>query len=534
MSSKTLLVSDPSLVAEFVRQSEFQGILEKRFAVPEDYLAILFRNGKIVDAYKGAHFSVGGVVNSLKGIIGGSTSVGLLIADLKPFQVRQTFRGLSRDKVEIVGVAAIEIQIDPEQPQNILGMMSGRRSLSRADILERIRPHLSDRIMEAALARHDASDLRGNVGLQDKIQADIMREVERVVGGLGLTVNAVSMEWAVNQVERAEMERADADRAEAEREIAIKRAMRDAERIKDATEFGIRTDIDSKKFALIKEQELAQLILSKEVEFVDLREAAQRRQELEMIQHEVLTLSHERQARFENELAEAGQIVDLTQRKLAIRKIELEIESLERRTKLDLEKLEAMTRLEINQAANTNATNNIRTLASIDAEEDERRAAQRERDRQAEHERQIALSRTGQQSELDLLRIKATMSPEQLLAAQAGLSPEVSAVLAEQARAQGSSSAQSMSLMREMVEAAKEARVSSEQQAKAMFQMGMDGAVGVSFGAGGKAAAPASAAEAAGRSPAATTVAEIDCPKCGRTNMPKARFCAGCGHQLRT
>lgn len=532
MSSKTLLVSDPSLVAEFVRQSEFQGIFEKRFAVPEDYLALLFRNGKIVDAFKGAHFSVGGLVNSLKGIVGGSTSVGLLLGDLKPFQVQQTFRALSKDKVEIVGVASIELQLDPEQPQNILGMMSGRRSLSRSDILERIRPHLSDRIMEAALARHDAGDIRGNTGLQDKIQADVMREVERVVGGLGLVVNAVSMEWAVNQVERAAMEQADADRAEAAREQAIQRAMREAERIKDATEFSIRTDIDTKKFALLKEQELAQLILSKEVEFVDLREAAQRRQELEMIEHEVRTLTAERQARFENELAEAGQIADLTQRKLAVRKIELEIETLERRTRLDLEKLEAMTRLEINQAANSNAADNIRNLASIEAAEEERRSAQRERERQSAHQQEIERNRTSQQSELELLRVKANMTPEQLLAVQAGLSSDVAMVLAEQARAQGASSAQSMTLMREMVDAAKDARVSSEEQARAMFQIGMDGAVGVSFGAGGKAAAPASAAEVARPAPAPAT--DVDCPKCGRANMSKARFCTGCGHQLRT
>src|SRR5690606_37116172 len=155
--------------------------------------------------------------------------------------------------------------------------------------------------------------------------------------------------------------------------------------------------------ALLKEQELAQLILSKEVEFVDLREAAQRRQELEMIEHEVRTLTAERQARFENELAEAGQIADLTQRKLAVRKIELEIETLERRTRLDLEKLEAMTRLEINQAANSNAADNIRNLASIEAAEEERRSAQRERERQSAHQQEIERNRTSQQSELELL-----------------------------------------------------------------------------------------------------------------------------------
>src|SRR5690606_41266339 len=95
MSSKTLLVSDPSLVAEFVRQSEFQGIFEKRFAVPEDYLALLFRNGKIVHAFKGAHVSVGGLLNSLKRIVGGPTRGRLLLRAPTPVQLPATIRAPS-------------------------------------------------------------------------------------------------------------------------------------------------------------------------------------------------------------------------------------------------------------------------------------------------------------------------------------------------------------------------------------------------------------------------------------------------------
>ncbi len=118
------------------------------------------------------------------------------------------------------------------------------------------------------------------------------------------------------------------------------------------------------------------------------------------------------------------------------------------------------------------------------------------------------------------------MTPEQALAINAGLSSDVAAVLVEQARAQASGSTQTMTVMQDMIDAATAAQVRSEDQAREMFRMGMDGAVGVAHGAGGK-DAPAAASGAA----AASNM--VECQKCGRENKAKARFCVGCGQKLR-
>ena len=103
-------------------------------------------------------------------------------------------------------------------------------------------------------------------------------------------------------------------------------------------------------------------------------------------------------------------------------------------------------------------------------------------------------------------------------------------VLAEQARAKGASSGETMQAMRDMVEAATAAQVRSEEQAREMFRMGMDGAVGVAHGAGGK---DSSAAPASGRASAASD-ATVECSKCMAVNLAKANFCKQCGHKLRT
>ena len=51
MASQPIILSDPRVLAEFMRQSEFQSFFEKRFAVPPDYAALLFKNGELIDAF---------------------------------------------------------------------------------------------------------------------------------------------------------------------------------------------------------------------------------------------------------------------------------------------------------------------------------------------------------------------------------------------------------------------------------------------------------------------------------------------------
>ena len=119
------------------------------------------------------------------------------------------------------------------------------------------------------------------------------------------------------------------------------------------------------------------------------------------------------------------------------------------------------------------------------------------------------------------------MTPEQILAVNAGLSPDVAAILAEQARGKSSANEDVMAAMRQMVEAATSAQVRSEEQARSMFEMGMQGAVGVAQGAGG------GTANAAPSPTSSVGTAVIKCPKCSTENLATTNFCKNCGHKLR-
>jgi hypothetical protein len=541
MASEPIVLSDPRMLAEFMRQSEFKAFFEKRYAVPPDYAALLFKNGQLIDAFKGGHFSVGGVVDKLKGLVGGSTHIGMMIADLKPFSVQTALKAMSKDKIEIAGVATLELQVDPDKPSNILGMMHGvtrsggdeqtpgRKALSKADVLDRIRPHLTDRVFEAAIGRMNAAEIRGDTGLQDKVQADIMLEVERIVGDLGLIVRAVSLEWAANTAEIAEMERAEADRRQDALDLQLEIIKREIERENDATEITLKSQVDLAKLQSASEDELKHMALNSEIEFLDAREGAKRRQELEALGHEISTLEIERRARFEDSLATARNDVDLLEIRKRQAGVERDIALIQQGQADQMRKSGAFTELEITSAVQQQQADHIARLQQIELQANE-----------AEANLAIRLSGATTQNEISMLDAKArakaneinafkTMSPEQILAINAGLSTDVAQVLAEQARAKGASSGETMQAMRDMVEAATAAQIRSEEQAREMFRMGMDGAVGVAHGAGGKeGGAPASS----GSSSAAATT--IECAKCSAVNLAKANFCKQCGHKLRT
>ncbi|RIJ33079.1 zinc ribbon domain-containing protein [Henriciella mobilis] len=556
MASQPLVLTDPDLLAEFVRESEFKAFLEKRFATPPDLAALLFRNGELIDTYKGAHFSAGGLVNAVKSVVGGSSHIAMMLADLKPFQVQLPVFGTSKDDVYIEGLATLELQLDPDKPSNILGLMSGvsrnesdgaskesapsagRKSLSRMDVLERIAPHFSDRVMEAALRQVNAEDIRGERGLQDKIQADMMQEAERVCGDIGVMVRAVSVEWALSDVEREALLRARLNREQDMLDHQLSLLKREVERQSEATEIRVTANVDMAKLESASEDELAHMVLNSEVAFLDAREQATRRQEMEALAHEIEVLRTERAAKLENDLAEASHLTDLTSEASRLRTVEREIELLDAKHVAEMKKIGAFTDVEIRERsermelelariAQEQSAANLRSLMDIEHSGKDRDTDRDIRGKKAETENEIAKVRADTDSRTAQLQAGAKMSPEQIMAINAGLSPDVANVLIEQARAKAGGGESTMEAMRELVRGAAEEREAGRRHELDILKAGMAGATGVAHGAGGKSGHE----HDSGLETSPTTV---DCPKCGRTLPAKANFCTGCGHKLRT
>ena len=555
MASQPLVLTDPNLLAEFVREDEFKGFFEKRFATPPDLAALLFKNGQLIDAFKGAHFSVGGLATALKSVVGGSTHIALMLADLKPFQVQIPVSALSKDNVEIAGVATLELQLNPDQPSNILGLMrgisrqqfdpetgdvpvTGRRALSTNDVVDRIAPHFSDRVVEAVIGRMNAEDIRGETGLQDKIQADMMTEAERVCGDLGVLVRAVSVEWAMNAVEREALDRANIARQQDALDYQLQLLKREVARQAEATEVKLSSAVDLAKLESASEDELAHMVLNSEVSFIDARETATRRQEMEALAHEIEVLRTERAAKMENDLAEASHVTDLTLEAGQLRKVEREIELLDAQHVAEMKKIGAFTDLELHERkermelelaaiASEQSAKNLKTLVEIEQGEKDRDADRDIKKSSADTQNEIAKSKAETDSRVAQLQAGAKMTPEQIMAINAGLSADVADVLKEQAKADANSSESSMDAMKELVKGAAEEREASRRHELEILKAGMAGATGVAQGVGGKSSDPQNTEPQANPT-------SVECPSCGRMVPAKANFCTGCGHKMRT
>ncbi len=528
MATKTLSISDPRVLAENVKQEEFRGFFEKRIGVAPDHMALLIRNGQFVNAYIGGHFSFGGFVNQLRSVFGGSQHIGMILADLRTFQLQLPVRGITKDHVEVVGVASIDLQINPERPQDIVGLMSALPFLAKAEVLNRLKPHITDRVVESTLGRLDAMEIRGNEGLQNKLQADILKIVERVAGDLGLLVRAVSLEWAVNEVEREAMDAAAADRAVDAMDAKFELIKREIARQKEGFTLQVQTNLDMKKLEGASEAELARMVLDNEISFIDARETAQHAQELKALHREIEKLEIERKVQLGNALADADHVVGLTERKVRLQLLENNMKRADADLGRDIKVADAAAEQQIIDAKNRSSVSHIKALNDIEQATADAESARDIGGLATKSTLKINESKAQAENRALELNIYAGMSTEQILAAQAGSSQGAAGVLAEQARAAASANAKAEALMQQMVEQNQAARIQSEEQARAMFETGMKGVVGVAAGAGGKAAPAAEAAEA---NPGKT---KIECPKCHQENELRMRHCTNCGAQLRT
>ncbi|MEO8259098.1 MAG: hypothetical protein ABI868_17250 [Acidobacteriota bacterium] len=339
MAPTHITLSDDSLLAEYVELERFKGVLEQRIAIGPDLLAMLIKDGAIAEASAGAHFAIGGVWRTIKDAIGGRHAIRLLIADLKPFQLSTSATSLSRDNVPIACEFTVELQVNPEKPANVLGLTPAHGKLTKNGVLERLKPNLGERVLNATVRRVDALELRGNNGLQDKVQADTMQEVERVASDLGLIARSVSVAWGFNDEEKAAILKRQQERDQEALEREFKILTRTVERETETTVMRLEADLTIEKTKVSTEDDLRRLILSNELNFVDARETGIRIQEMKALEHELHLNRTQRLDGLKAQLEAEQHSIDMVRTGGLKREVEREIQLKDRRHDIDLDKV---------------------------------------------------------------------------------------------------------------------------------------------------------------------------------------------------
>lgn len=509
-------------LAAYLPEKDFEGILEKRIAIPPDCAALLIRDGKLIEALHGGNFSVGGLWQGLKNLVGGRHALRLLVADLKPFQVLAGLDSFSRDHVQIQAEVALDLQLNPGKASDILGLVANGRSLTRSDVHGRIRPHLQERVLIHEMVQHDAAELRANRGLQDRIQAEILKEVQRIAGDLGLIIRAVSVNWGLNADEAQAMRIRGLRREEELRDFEYERARRELEKESDATIFRLQSGVTVEKVKASGEAELKGLLLSKELSLEDARVTGARILERKAIQHELEMAKERRLVAYDQQLRDEENALERTKIQFARRRLEMAFDADARRQALELEKLEELQELEVAGAGHGLQMKKLQDLQDLELKKDRVVHDLSKDEFITQHTADLEKKGLESKAELERMRLQASMNPDQILAIQAGLSPEIAKVFAEKAKAGG---ADREALLREMLAMSKESRVESAAQAQAMFERAVDRLAQV-----GSAAASADALGPAGIPSAGGS----ECPKCHFRVPAGDRYCKNCGHQMRT
>jgi hypothetical protein len=339
MAPNHITLSDDNLLAEYVELEQFKRILEQRVAIGPDMLAMLIKDGEIAEASAGAHLAIGGLWRTLKDAIGGRHAIRLLIADLKPFQLSTSATALSKDNVPIACEFTVDLQVNPEKPANVLGLVKAHGKVTKHSVLERLKPNLGERVLNAAVRRVDAMELRGNNPMQDKVQADTMTEVERVASDLGLIARSVSVAWGFNEEEKAAIAKRQQEREQEALEREFRILNRTVEREAESTVIKLEADLTVEKAKVTTEDDLRCLILSNELNFVDARETGIRIQQMKALEHELHLNRTQRLDGLKAQLEGEQHAIEMLRMAGGKRAVERENQTADRRHEIDLDKI---------------------------------------------------------------------------------------------------------------------------------------------------------------------------------------------------
>jgi hypothetical protein len=525
MPSTNWTLTDDQTLAEYVKLEDFKSISQERIGISPDHIALLMRDGQIVDALTGGHFAFGGVWQRMKEFIGGKHTFRLLVATLKPFMIEGAIEGLSKDNVSIAASVAVEFQLNPEKAANILGLMKERDTLTKPDVYTRLAPHLKDRVFSTIINKVDATEIRGNTPLQDKIQAQVMIEVDRLFKDLGVMVRAVSLNWSTNDEERAAIERSNSDREQKMLDFQAERTKQELTRERQVKEFTLQSDLETEKLKASSEDELRHMFLDQELNFVDAQKEGVRAQELKTLDHELSILNIQRANSYKKALEDALNETERIAIRKKLRQIELEISAMEEEQRIRLDKLKSDTEMDVADRAREAQIRAMREFGNIEGESAKRDWEIGREKIVLEQEMSLKGKELERLAEIERLRTHKEMTPDQILALAAGQSPEVARVFAERAKIQGTDFEKREALLREMAQISKEGHQTSVEQSKYFIDKAVQAVQGV---AAGKSSVRQE--ESAGTASDSTA----ECSNCHQRVPITDRFCRLCGHAMRT
>ena len=121
---------------------------------------------------------------------------------------------LTADKEIIQAESNIRLRVDPDNVNDFIALLKGKRAIANWDLAALLRDEFFGKILIPEIASHNASDLRGNRDILNRLEQAIRDDMGRSISSCGLTLDNFTIAWGLTEQEQADIARKRAEREE--------------------------------------------------------------------------------------------------------------------------------------------------------------------------------------------------------------------------------------------------------------------------------------------------------------------------------
>ena len=279
---------------------------------------------------------------------------------------------LTADKEIIQAESNIRLRVDPDNVNDFIALLKGKRAIANWDLAALLRDEFFGKILLPEIASHNASDLRGNRDILNRLEQAIRDDMGRSISSCGLTLDNFTIAWGLTEQEQAD--------------IARKRA----EREEDAFEF-------------VKHRQIAHLLREQEIEKTRIANLQELRMAKGAGDQELqdLLLAGE----INRDLMAKGQEVDVARVDAQVREIELDVDKKASLIKLEQSRAEEDLRLDIEEREFRQK--NTARLAEIETDDKEMWSMVKMQIEMATSKHDMEMSKRRQESDANFRKMQA-------------------------------------------------------------------------------------------------------------------------------
>lgn len=220
------MTTKADVIAQLVDRKALGGPLREAIVRPTE-AAVVIRNGKVEDIVGSTKLQGlrGTLASWALSKLGGGEDLQILFVDTSPFDLEfpigksdgteatvtaPSVEATSRDYLPLKGVCTLRLQVAPDEAPKLLELMrrvgkeddKGVTDLATIDVANHIQREFLAQVLQPAVARFDASEIRGNFNVVEQIENSVMSDMRKTLANWGIHPVRVFSVWQENAFDR--------------------------------------------------------------------------------------------------------------------------------------------------------------------------------------------------------------------------------------------------------------------------------------------------------------------------------------------